>query len=77
MGLYDELAKFLDTSSGGSFSHLTLREGKVVLGKILENTPYTRTFNEFPDEEEEPKPDALSEQKPIEEKPTSIFLHEC
>ena len=55
---------------------MTPSEGKVVLGKILENTPYTGIFDEFPDEEEEPKPDTFSEQKPIEEKPTSTFLHE-
>jgi hypothetical protein len=76
MGLNVESAKFLDTSFGGSFSHFTPSEGRVVLRKILENTPYIGIFDEFPDEEEEPKPDALSEQKPIEEKPTSIFLHE-
>jgi hypothetical protein len=44
MGLDNESAKFLDTSSGGSFSHLTLSEGKEILGKILENTPYTGIF---------------------------------
>jgi hypothetical protein len=75
MGLGVESAKILDTSLGGSFSHLTPSEQKVVLGKILENTPYTKFFDEFPDEEEEPKLDALSEHKPIEEKPTSTFLH--
>jgi hypothetical protein len=74
MGLDAESVKFLDISSGGSFSHLTPSEGKAVLGNILENTPYTGIFDEFPDEEEEPKPDALSKQKPIEEKPK--FLHE-
>jgi hypothetical protein len=67
MGLGVESAKFLDTSSGGLFSHLTPSEGKVVLGKILENTPYTGSFDKFPDEEEEPKPNALSEQKPVED----------
>jgi hypothetical protein len=40
VGLDDESAKFLDTSTGGLFSHLTLSEGKEILGKILENTPY-------------------------------------
>jgi hypothetical protein len=33
MGLDEESTKFLDTSSGGSFSHLTLSEGKDILGK--------------------------------------------
>jgi hypothetical protein len=72
MDLDDESAKFLDTSSGGSFSfsHLTPSEGKVVLGKILENTPYMGIFDEFPNEEEGPMPNTLSETKPIEEEPT-------
>jgi hypothetical protein len=71
MGLDDESTKFLDTSSGGSFSHLTLSEGKDILGKILENTPYTGIFDEFPDEEEEePMQTTLSEPKPIEEEHT-------
>jgi hypothetical protein len=59
MGLDVESTKFLDTSSGGSFSHLTPSEGKVVVGKIIENTPYRGIFDKFLDEEE-PKPDALS-----------------
>jgi hypothetical protein len=28
------------------FFHLTLSEGKDILGKILENTPYTGIFDE-------------------------------
>jgi hypothetical protein len=81
MGLDDESAKFLDTSSRGSFSHFTLSEGRHVLGKILENTPYTGIFDEFPDEEEEePMPTTLSEPKPIEEKhtfPTIQSIDDC
>jgi hypothetical protein len=65
MGLDDELAKFLDTSSGGSFSNLTLSEGRDILGKVLENTPYTGIFDEFPDEEEEPMTTTPSEPKTI------------
>jgi hypothetical protein len=49
---------------------LTPSEGKEILGKILENTPYTGIFDEFPDEEEEPMPNTHSEPKPIEEEPT-------
>jgi hypothetical protein len=41
MGLDVESSKCFDTSSRGSFSHLTPSEGKVVLGKLLENIPYT------------------------------------
>jgi hypothetical protein len=40
-GLGLESAVFLGSSSGGSFAHLTLSECKDILGKILENTPYT------------------------------------
>jgi hypothetical protein len=70
MGLDDESAKFLDNSFGGSSSHLIPSEGNVVLGKILENTPYTGIFDEFPNEEKEPMPNTLSEPKPIEEEPS-------
>jgi hypothetical protein len=68
-GLGPESAVFLDSSSGGSFAHLTLSRCKDILGKILENTPYPGIFDEFPDEEEEPMPNTLSEPKPIEEEP--------
>jgi hypothetical protein len=60
---------FLDSSSGGSFTHLTLSECKDILGKILENTPCMGVFDELTDEEEEPMPNNLSEPKPIEEEP--------
>jgi hypothetical protein len=72
-GLGPKSAVFLYSSSGGSFAHLTLSECKDILGKILENTPYTGVFDEFPDEEL--MPNILSEPKPIEEKPTSTFWY--
>jgi hypothetical protein len=79
-GLGPESAIFLDSSSGGSFTHLTLSKCKDILTKILQNTPYTGVYDEFPDEEEitqeEHMPNTLSELKPIKEKPTSTFLHE-
>jgi hypothetical protein len=40
---------------------------KDTLGKILENTPYTGVFDEFPDEEEGPMPNTLLKPKPTEE----------
>jgi hypothetical protein len=79
-GLGPELAIFLDSSSGGSFAHLTLYGHKDILGKILENTPCTRIFDEFPNEEEELMPNTLSEPKPIEEElifPTIQFVEDC
>jgi hypothetical protein len=78
-GLGPELAIFLDSSSEGSFTHLTLSESKDLLTKILQNTPYTGVYDEFPDEQEitqeEHMPNILSEPKPIEEKPTSTFWY--
>jgi hypothetical protein len=69
-GLELESAVFLDSSSAGSFAHLTLSGCQDILGKILENTPYKGIFDEFHDEEEEPMPTTLSEPKPIEEEHT-------
>jgi hypothetical protein len=71
--LGSEPAIFLDSSSGGSFTQLTLSEFKDILTKILENTPYTGVYDEFPDEEEiiqeEHMPNTLSKPKTIEEEP--------
>jgi hypothetical protein len=57
-----------------------LSECKDILTKILQNTPYTGVYDELPDEEEitqeEHMSNTLSEPRPIEEKPTSTFLHE-
>jgi hypothetical protein len=62
-GLGPESTFFLDSSSGGSFAHLTLSGCKDIIGKIMENTPYTGIFDEFP------VPNTLSKPKPIEEEP--------
>ena len=51
LGLSKEAALQLDLSSGGSFTHKTISEGKSILEKILENTPYTGIYDEFPEEE--------------------------
>jgi hypothetical protein len=57
-----------------------LSKCKDILRKILQNTPYTGVYDEFPDEEEitqeEHMPNTLSKPKPLEEKPTSTFWHE-
>ena len=62
-GLNKEGALHLDIASGGSFSHKLISEGKAILEKILENTPYTSIFDEFPKEENkvEPSPDHQEE----------------
>ena len=51
LGLSKETALHLDLSSGGSFAHNTISERKAILEKILENTPYTGIYDEFPEEE--------------------------
>jgi hypothetical protein len=55
-GLSKEVALYLDIALGGSFSHKLISEGKAILEKILENTPYTSIFDEFPKEEKEIEP---------------------
>jgi hypothetical protein len=69
-GLGPKLVVFLDSSSEGSFAHLTLSECKDIITQILQNTPYMGVYDEFPDEEEitqeEHMPNTLSEPKPIE-----------
>jgi hypothetical protein len=49
-GLGKESAESLDISSGNAVTHLTPSEGRNVLNKILENTPYTGIFDEFSEE---------------------------
>jgi len=60
LGLSKEAALHLDISSGGSFTHKIINEGKAILERILENTPYTDIYDEFsevvdscPDQQEE------------------------
>ena len=65
-GLSKKATLFLDISSGGSFSHKTLSDGKAILDKILENTPYTGVYDEFPKEEVEPSPEPKEEQHATE-----------
>jgi hypothetical protein len=73
-GLGPESTIFLDSSSEGSFTHLTLSDCKDIVTKILQNTPYMGVYDEFPDEEEitqeEHMPNTLSKPTPIDEEPT-------
>jgi hypothetical protein len=68
VGLSGETAKFLDTSSRGAFLHCSASEGRKILRKILENTPYTSVCNDGPEDvveetlEEEP---LIVEPKPL------------
>jgi hypothetical protein len=50
-GLTKEVAFHLDLSSRGSFTHMSFSKGEAILQKILENTPYTGIYDEFPKEE--------------------------
>jgi hypothetical protein len=68
LGLRKEDALHLDIASGGSFSHKTISEGKAIIEKILENTPYIGIFDEFL-EEVEPSPDQQEEAHATESKP--------
>jgi hypothetical protein len=69
LGLNKEAALHLDISSRGLFSHKTISEGKAILEKILEKTPYTGVFDEFPEEEEvKPNPDQQEEAHATESK---------
>jgi hypothetical protein len=46
VGLSGESTQLLDTSSRGSFLHLSASEGREILTKILENTPYTSILDD-------------------------------
>jgi hypothetical protein len=50
VGLSGETTQLLDTSSGGSFLHLSASEGREILTKILENTPYTSSPDDPPED---------------------------
>jgi len=67
LGLDKEAALHLDTALGGSFSHKTINKGQAILERILQNTPYTRIFYEFPEDEKEVQP----RPEPQQEEPTT------
>jgi hypothetical protein len=48
MGLSGETAQFIDSTSGGAFLHCSASEGRNILRKILENTPYTSIRDDSP-----------------------------
>ena len=61
LGHSKEAALHLDISSGGSLAHKTISEGKAILERILENTPYTGIYDEFHKETFESGPDQQEE----------------
>ena len=52
LGFSPTATTFLNSASGGSFTHLTPSQGRKILDKILEDTPYTGIYDEFPEDEE-------------------------
>src|SRR6187551_3848900 len=71
LGLCPVATTFLDSASGGSFFYLVPSEARVVLDRILDNTPYTRIYDELPDEEEkQPEPEP-KEPIPVQSKSIS------
>ena len=56
MGLSGETAQLLDTSSEGAFLHCSASDGRNILRKILENTPYTNAHDDSPEDIVEEKP---------------------
>ena len=57
MGLSGETAQLLDTTSGGTFLHYSASEGRNILRKILENTPYTSVRDNGPEDVVEKTPE--------------------
>jgi hypothetical protein len=55
---------------------LTPNEGRNVLNKILENTPYTGIFDEFPEEEVDEILESENEVSPIQPTPVTTPLSE-
>jgi len=53
MGLSKETMQFLDIALRGLFLHVFANNGRNILDKILENTPYTGIHDEFPKKVEE------------------------
>jgi len=49
-GLKKEATLHLDIASRGSFAHKLIDEGRAILERILENTPYAGIYDEFLEE---------------------------
>jgi len=52
LSLKQSSAQFLDLASKGTFLHLPISEGRVVLATILDNTPYTDDHSDAPEEDQ-------------------------
>ena len=56
LGLSEESTQFLDIASRGAFLHLSGSEGRAILEKILENSPYTDAHHDSLEEKDNPMP---------------------
>jgi hypothetical protein len=68
VGLSGETTHFLDSTSGGCFLHCSASEGKTILRKILENTPYTSIHDDDPEGVVEKTP----EEEPVIVEPKTL-----
>jgi hypothetical protein len=57
MGLSGVTTQFFDTAFGGVFLHCSTSEGRKILRKILENTPYTSVCDDGPEDIVEETPE--------------------
>ena len=56
LGLSEKSAHFLDIASIGAFLHLSISEGRAILDRILENSPYTDVHDYSLEEKDNPNP---------------------
>ena len=54
LGLSEKSAHFLDIASIGAFLHLSISEGRAILDRILENSPYTNGHDYSLEEKDNP-----------------------
>ena len=71
MGLSGKTALLLDTTSRGAFLHCSACEGRNILRKILENTPYTSIRDDGPEDVVEKTP----EEEPVIVEPKPLTTH--
>jgi len=57
MGLSGKIAQLLDIAFGGAFLHCSASEGRNILRKILDNTPYTSVHDNGPEDVVEKTPE--------------------
>ena len=71
MALSGETTQLLDTTSRGAFLHCSASEGRKIIRKILENTPYTSIHDDGPEDVVEKTP----EEEPVIVEPKPLTTH--